>query len=93
MWNKIKRALFINKFIRPSIKAWLLKGNAVKVTFTNTSREEAVLVSFAVIQQLAAHLGMDKRALLNKMLKMDSGVARIKKQEERDQKYGKKFKK
>lgn len=92
MWHKLKRVLFINKFIKPSIKAWLLAGNQVKVNFTNTSREEAVLVAFAMIQQLAAHLGMDKRAVLNKMLKMDSGVVKMKKQQEREAKYGKKLK-
>ena len=84
---------FTKSFFKPSVTAKIITQNEVKVTFTACSNSEAVFMLYASVQELAKHLGKDKREVLNYMLKMDSKVKQQTKAQEREAKYGKKFKK
>lgn len=76
---------------KPTIKARLVEGGAkAKVQLLNINKQQQVILIFMIIKQVAAGLGMDTRYVLNRLIDMDKGIVKQRKEEERQAKYGRK---
>ena len=85
--------MFKKFFKKPSIKGILIKKGGVdlvKLKIRNSSDQLTMVILISIIKQIAERLGIDYRALLNKLLKLDSTIKREQKKVEKVIKYGNK---
>mgnify|MGYP007071571069 CR=1 FL=1 len=86
--------LITRPFTRPFLRARLINGKTqVQVSMVNASREQAMLMLFSIIKEMAKTFGMDRRALMNKVIDLDKQIIKNHKAEEkavRRQIYGNK---
>lgn len=62
---------------KPSLKVHLVDGNATsKVTISNTTNEQAVIMLFTLVKQVALYIKVDHRGLLNKLKDLDTIMKR-----------------
>lgn len=74
---------------RPTIKARLVEGGAkAKVALINISKHDQIVLIFMIVKQIAAGLKVDTRYILNRLIEMDKGIVKKRKEEERQAKYG-----
>lgn len=86
MFKKIKQIFF-----KPYIKAVIVKKRGVDIVDLdiNSSDQMTLVILISVIKQIAAKLGIDYRALLNKLLKLDSTIKSAEKKELKKRRYPK----
>lgn len=81
---------FVRIFYKPSIKLSLDKKHRVKLTITNSDKIQTLNMLYSAVRQISRVMGMDSpRQLINYLDKMDRGLIRHQKQEERKVKYKK----
>ncbi len=80
---------FFDKFRRPTIKAQFIhKGADVRVTIINVREtEKRVTLLFMIVKQIAKAMGIDHRALLNRLVDLDKRINKYDKDEVRQAKY------
>ena len=84
--------MFKKLFRKPSLKATLIKKGGVdlvKLKVRNSSDQITLVILISIIKQIAANLDIDYRALLNKLLKLDSSIKREEKKVEKKRRYPK----
>lgn len=70
-------------FFKPTLKTSLInKETQVKMKIRNANAQQALLLVYLTVCQVAKALGMQDRELMNKILDLDSSVAK----QERDRK-------
>lgn len=76
---------FITKLRKPTIKAQLInKGTQAKVVFTNVASDQVMILLFMTMKQIAKSLGMEPRALMNRVIDLDKSIVKAKKDEEKE---------
>lgn len=67
------------------IKSTLIKGGKhVKVSISNVTREDTMIMLFLTIKEVAKFMRMDHRQLLNKLVDLNKTVDKAKKREEKE---------
>lgn len=79
--------ILVRIFYRPQIVAKLLRNDKVKVTFTNATKHETMLILYTLVRQAAKALGMQERELMNKIIDLDKTMVKTAKQKERQGRY------
>lgn len=75
---------------KPSITAKLVtKGQQVKVNFVNINEQNALVLLFLMIKQVASFLKIEHRQLLNDLKDLDTQMKKSVKIQERKVKYSK----
>lgn len=75
-------------FRKPTIVAKLIdKGHNSKVTLINISPKDTIILLFSITKQIAAIIKMDHRALLNRLIDIDKGIIKTKKEQTKAVKY------
>lgn len=69
---------------RPSIKATLIGGQKAKVTVTHPDRENTMILLYSIVRQVAPMMGYNHREVINKLLALDTVIAKDAKKRERD---------
>lgn len=79
------------KFLqKPTIKSKLLKGGKeAKITLSNVTAEQTMILLFMTMKQIAISMGIEPRHLMNKVIDLDKTVIKNKKVEEKAQRYNK----
>ena len=77
------------KFLRkPTIKAQLVRGGKnVSVKLINSTPDQTMIMLFLAMKQIAGHMKMAPRELMNKVIDLDKTIVRAQKVEERNNKY------
>lgn len=65
------------KLRKPTVKLKMLdKGKKVSMNLINVNQEQAVIMLYSFMVQLAKTLKLDKRFLMNQMIKLDKDLVR-----------------
>lgn len=74
------------KFLfKPTIKAKLLKGGQeAEITLKHATPRQTYLLIYLMISDLAKRLGMEPRALMNRVVDLDKQLTKIKKVEKKE---------
>lgn len=77
-------------FQKPTIKSKLLKGGKeAKITLSNVTAEQTMILLFMTMKQIAISMGIEPRHLMNKVIDLDKTVIKNKKVEEKLHRYNK----
>lgn len=74
------------KFLfKPTIKAKLLKGGKeASITLRNINSRETFLLLYLAMGDIAKRLGMEPRALMNRVIDLDKQIIKTKKLEKKE---------
>lgn len=65
------------KFQKPTVILKMLdKGQRVSMKLKNVNQQQAVIILYSFMVQLATTLKLDKRFLMNQMIKLDKDLVR-----------------
>lgn len=79
------------KFLRkPTIKASLInRGKNSKVTVSNASNTQILVLLFSLVKQIASMMKIDHRHLINKLTDLDKQIVKTNKKQEKSVRYKK----
>ena len=81
----------LNKLRKPQIKAKLVKGGSrAKVEIINATLDQSLTIIYMQVRHIARMMKIDQRHILNRLIDIDKRIARAKKQEYKQARYGKK---
>lgn len=86
----MKKLLKLFRIRRPAITGRLVKrATKVKVKLINCHPENAVIIMYSMVNQVANMLGYDKRQFMNKIIALDKQIERTEKRKTKKKRYNK----